>query len=300
MTWVTWRQHRAQAITCLGVLCALTVYAIVLGTSMRTAFSHDGLAACLARSQGSGCPFAVADFTGEFGSAVNIAFWAVLLIAPGLLGVVVGAPLIAQELEFGTWRLAWSQTVPRARWLAAKLVLVTGGLVVFGAAATALITWYRAPMDQLTGRFQHNIYDFEGLVLTSYILSAFGFAVLAGLLLRRSIPAMIAAFVPWLALRLTVEFLLRPHFLAPLTLRENCLNGCQVNTGIVAIPPATGHIGDWVLSASQAGRQLVITYQAADRFWTFQFIEAGLFVLLTAAALGATIWLLHRRPILTA
>lgn len=55
-----------------------------------------------------------------------------------------------------------------------------------------------------------------------------------------------------------------------------------------------------MLSASQAGRQLVITYQAADRFWTFQFIEAGLFVLLTAAALGATIWLLHRRPILTA
>lgn len=67
--------------------------------------------------------------------------------------------------------------------------------------------------------------------------------MLAGLLLRRSIPAMIAAFVPWLALRLTVEFLLRPHFLAPLTLRENCLNGCQVNTGIVAIPPATSGTG---------------------------------------------------------
>ncbi len=121
-------------------------------------------------------------FTNKFGTVVNIAFWAVLLIAPGLIGVLVGAPLIASELEYGTWRLAWSQTVPRTRWLAAKLALVTGGLVLFGAAATAVITWYRAPMDRLTGHFLHNIYDFEGLVLTAYILCAFGFAVLAGLL----------------------------------------------------------------------------------------------------------------------
>jgi hypothetical protein len=32
-----------------------------------------------------------------------------------------------------------------------------------------------------------------------------------------------------------------------------------------------------------------------SRFWAFQSIEAGLFVLLTAAALGTAIWLLHRR-----
>jgi hypothetical protein len=66
------------------------------------------------------------------------------------------------------------------------------------------------------------------------------------------------------------------------------------------VPPVTGHIGDWVLGqpAGQSGNQFVSTYlyQPADRFWHFQFIEAGLFVLLTAVALGATIWLLHRRP----
>ena len=57
------------------------------------------------------------------------------------------------------------------------------------------------------------------------------------------------------------------------------------------MPQATGHIGDLVLSANNG----VVTYQPADRFWPFQFIEAGIFVALTAAALGATIWLLHRR-----
>jgi ABC-type transport system involved in multi-copper enzyme maturation permease subunit len=302
MIWVSWRQFRGQAIACLGLLAALAVYAILVGSSMRTAFSHDSLAACLARSQGTSCPAAVQAFTNEFGSAVNIAFWAVLLIAPGLLGVLVGAPLIARELEYGTWRLAWSQTVPRTRWLATKLGLVTGGLVLLGAAMTAVITWYRAPMDRLTGHLPNNIYDFEGLVLTAYILCAFGFAVLAGLLLRRSVPAMIAAFIPWLAIRLAVEYLLRPSFQAALTFQQNCTSKqeCSGGTGIGIVPPVTGHIGDWVLGqpAGQPGNHLVSTYlyQPADRFWTFQFIEAGLFVALTAAALGAAIWLLHRRP----
>jgi ABC-type transport system involved in multi-copper enzyme maturation permease subunit len=289
MIWVSWRQHRSQAIAGLCLLAALAVYAIVLGSSMRTAFGQDGLVSCLARSQGTGCPAAIQAFTNKFGSAVNVAFWAVLLILPGLVGVLVGGPLIARELEFGTWRLAWSQTVSRARWLTVKLGLVTAGLVIFGAAMTALITWYRAPMDRLTGHFLPNVYDFEGLVLTAYILCAFGFAVLAGLLLRRSIPAMVAAFVPWLAIRLVVEFVFRNHFMTPLTTKLNCTNGCGYGIGFT--PQASGHIGDLVVSINQG----IVYYQPADRFWTFQFIEAGLFVALTAAALGATIWLLRRR-----
>src|SRR5262249_12272538 len=202
MIWVSWRQHRGQAEDCLAMPAALAAYAVIESTSMRTAFSHDGLAgSCLARSQGNACEAGVSAFMNEFGSAVNVAFWSVALIIPGLIGVLVGGSLLARELEYGTWRLAWSQTVPRSRWLAVKLALVTGGLIVLGAAMTAVITWYRVPMDRLTGHLIHNSYDYEGLVLTAYILCAFGFAVLAGLLIRRSIPAMVAAFIPWLAIR---------------------------------------------------------------------------------------------------
>jgi ABC-type transport system involved in multi-copper enzyme maturation permease subunit len=297
MTWVTWRQHRGQALACLALLAALAVYAVIESTSMRTAFSNDNLAPCLARSQGTGCQNAVGNFMGDFGSAVNIAFWSVALIIPGLIGVLVGGSLIARELEYGTWRLAWSQTVPRSRWLAVKLALVTGGLIVLGAAMTAVITWYRAPMDRLTGHLVHNSYDYEGLVLTAYILCAFGFAVLAGLLIRRSIPAMVAAFIPWLAIRLVIEFVFRNSFMTPLTVQGNCAAlqfGCGY--GIGTVPQATGRIGDLVLSVSRN----TITYQPADRFWPFQFIEAGIFVALTAAALGTSIWLLHRRPSWTA
>jgi hypothetical protein len=300
MIWVSWRQHRSQAIAGLSLLAALAIFAILVSTSMRSSFSHDDLAACLARSEGTSCPAAITAFMNSFDSVVNISFWGVLFVVPGLIGVIVGAPLLGRELELGTWRLAWSQTVPRTRWLATQLALVTGGLVLLGAAITAVITWYRQPMDRLTGHFINRAYDFEGLVLTAYILCAFGFAVLAGLLLRRTVAAMVAAFGPWLVIRLVVEFILRPRFQAPFTLRQSCPKGCNATMGLDTVPPQTGHIGDWVLSVVTPGKLVVTTYQPASRFWHFQFIEAGIFVALTAAALGVTIWLLHRRAAWTA
>jgi len=287
MIWVSWRQHRSQAITGLGLLCALAVYAIVLGLAMRDSFGQNNLATCLAHSQGAGCPNSVYTFDNRFGSLVNIGFWSVLLLLPGLIGAVVGASVLGREMEMGTWRLAWSQTVPRTRWLAIQLAVVTGGLVVLGAAMTLVITWYRAPMDRLTGHFVHNAYDYEGLVFTAYILFAFGLAVLFGQLLRRTIPAMLAALVPWVAVRIVVEFLLRPHFMTPLMYSYNCSRNCGGNA-IVDVPPVTGQLGDLLVGTSG-------TYQPASRFWEFQSIEAGIFVALTLLALGAAVWLLRRR-----
>jgi ABC-type transport system involved in multi-copper enzyme maturation permease subunit len=296
MIWVSWRQHRSEAIACLGLLSVLAVYAAVLGLSMRSSFGQNDLATCLARSQGTGCPNSVAAFDNSFGSLVNIGFWAVLLLLPGLIGIVVGAPLLGREMEMGTWRLAWSQTVPRTRWLAIKLTVVAGGLMVLGAAMTLVITWYRAPMDRLTGQFIHNAYDYEGLVFTAYILFGFGLAVLAGQMLRRSIPAMIVALVPWVAIRIFIEFRLRPHFMAPLTFSQNCSQGCGgEGNGIISVPPAAGHIGNLIVGNGGTGNTQLTYYQPASRFWEFQSIEAGIFVALTLIALGTAVWLLHRR-----
>jgi hypothetical protein len=289
MIWVSWRQHRSQAFTGLGLLCALAVYAIVLGLQMRTSFSQNNLATCLAHSQGAHCLNSVYAFSNRFASLVNIGFWSVLLLLPGLIGAVVGASVLGRELEMGTWRLAWSQSVPRTSWLASQLAVVAGGLIVLGAAMTLVITWYRAPMDRLTGHFVHNAYDYEGLVLTAYILFAFGLAVLFGQLLGRTIPAMLAALVPWVAVRIVVEFLLRPHFMTPLTFQYTCSGNCGGNS-IVDVPPVTGHLGDLLVGTTG-------TYQPAGRFWAFQFIEAGIFVALTLLALAATMWLVRRRAV---
>jgi hypothetical protein len=108
-------------------------------------------------------------------------------------------------------------------------------------------------------------------------------------LLRRTIPAMLSALVPWVAIRIVVEFLFRPHFMAPLPYTYTCSGQCGGNA-IVDVPPVTGHLG--VLLAGTGGHS---NYQPASRFWEFQSIEAGIFVALTLLALGATVWLLHRR-----
>jgi hypothetical protein len=57
----------------------------------------------------------------------------------------------------------------------------------------------------------------------------------------------------------------------------------------------TGHLEDWVLGSGRTAEHLLVTHQPASSFWTFQFIEAGLYVALTAVALGAAVWLLRRR-----
>lgn len=84
-------------------------------------------------------------------------------------------------------------------------------------------------------------------------MCAFGFAVLAGLLIRRSIPAMIAAFIPWMAIRLVIEFVFRPHFMTPLTTTQpNCLPPTGCGSSIGSVPQATRRVGDWVLSINRA------------------------------------------------
>ena len=47
----------------------------------------------------------------------------IILIAltPAVTGLFWDAPLLARELETGTFALAWNQSVTRARWLAVKL-----------------------------------------------------------------------------------------------------------------------------------------------------------------------------------
>ena len=295
MIWVTWRQHRAQAVACLALFGALAVLAIALGIQMRTTFSDDGLPACLARSGGAGCPAAITSFVDRFshgpGTIINVP----LLAIPGFLGIVVGAPLLGRELERGTWRLAWSQTVPRTRWLFTKLGLVTGGLVVFGAAVTAVITWLHEPLNRVTSRLQPVPFNGEGLTFTTSLLCAFGLAVLAGLLLRNTIGAMVAAYIAWEIPSAVVLLMNGPiHIPAPATMRIPCQAGCP-GARISSVPPVTGHLGDFVLSVARSGGELVVTYLPASRYWTEQFIQGGLFLAIAAITLGAAIWLLHRR-----
>ncbi len=294
MIWVTWRQHRTQATVCLALFGAIAIAAVVLGLWMRSTFSADGLGACLARSNGAGCPGVIRSFTHKFDGVGTLRLAIVLFRLPGFVGAADAAPLLGQELERGTWQLAWSQTVPRTRWLVTKLGLVTGGLIVFGAAVTAVMTWAHAPLDQVSVRLQPPPFNFEGVLLSCSLLCAFGLAVLAGLLLRNTIAAMVVGYIAWEAPTLVVTMLNGPLNVLTSTMSIPCRDGCP-GASTNSVPPVTGNVGDLVRNVARDGNQLVVTYLPASRFWTLQLIEGGIYLAIATAALATAVWLLHRR-----
>ena len=228
-----------------------------------------------------------------------------------LAGLFVGVPLLARELEQGTYRFAWTQTITRTRWLLVKVALLGVAAVAAGVVLSLTVAWWRRPFDELGGRMSPSGFEIQGLVVPAYTLAALAVGVLAAAILRRSLPAMLLALVAFVVARLAVRTLLRPRFLDPLH---------ETAPGLT--PAARGR--DWILHDSlvdavgrviTTGREEVaiqhaqqagidpndylvalgwrraVTYQPNDRFWTFQAIEAGLFVALAVACIAAAVWL---------
>jgi hypothetical protein len=321
MIWLTWRQHRAEALTAAAVFVALGAVLLIVGLPMHASFDRD-IAACVNGSTVDRelCSTNLATFQKSFGFATTVL--TLLYAAPLLIGALIGAPLLARELETGTWQLAWTQAVPRMRWLAFKVVALTTLVVVLTGAFAALITWFRQPLDALYGRFDAGSFDVEALVPVAYAVFAFAVGAAAGAVLRRSVPALTVSLFAFVAVRATVESTLRPRFRTPVTLVEN------IEAGRTGIAIGTNNRADWVIDqgfADAAGRPLThtdinslddaardsgvslatyahnqgiqrwVSYHPADRFWEFQYVEAGIFAGLAAVLLAVVIWRVKRR-----
>jgi hypothetical protein len=151
---------------------------------MHAGFVHTGAAGCLAQPPAADapayrntCASAIEHFRNDFGCTKSLFPW--LNPVPLAIGAFIGAPLLAREVESGTWQLAWTQAVPRVRWLTVKLVTLAALAVVLDGAFSVLVTWYRQPWDALNGRFGGG-FDFEGLTLPVYALFAFAVGTAAG------------------------------------------------------------------------------------------------------------------------
>ena len=135
MIWVAWRQQRTETLIAVAVLALLAVLFVPTGLEMASRYDDDGLAACSAAASDDACRQAIQAFSARFDSLMSLLPWLNLL--PGVIGVALAAPLLL-ELESGTYRLAWTQSVTRRRWLAVKLGLTTlaavlAALVMIGA-----------------------------------------------------------------------------------------------------------------------------------------------------------------------
>ena len=142
----------------------------------------------------------------------------ILMFLPGIVGAFVGAPLLARELETGTFRYAWTQGVGRMRWATAVLVSGAVGVAVIMAAFGALITWHNQPLLDSgdTPRLHTTIFPETGIAAAGWALVGFALGVLAGLLWRRVVPAIVTAFAAWFGLAY-LGATYRLHYLTPLT-----------------------------------------------------------------------------------
>lgn len=253
---MTLRQLRTQALIGFGLLALLGVVIVITGIHL--AQVNDAYLAAAKASGGSLSKFLATQnpiFNDDLGLHTYLPIIAV--VAPLLIGLFVGAPLIASELETGTFRLAWTQTVTRRRWLAVKLGLVGLVAVVMDGMLTWMIDWWQGPFDAAS----QNIFDplafgFHGVVPIGYAAFAFALGVAAGVLLRRTVAAMAATLVGFVVARFAVTDWVRPHLAPPLheSLSFSTASpviGLQAPANTISlIPPLVQIPNGWVYSTA--------------------------------------------------
>ena len=271
MIWLTWQQHRLMVVVGGLVLVLLVPFLIMTGLDV----SQEARAAiaCVPPPDDTYlCLRTFATLVRE--SPVPL----VLSSLPLLVGAFIGAPLVSRELEQGTYLLAWTQGVPRRRWLIAKLAML-GGLSALGFAALAgLMAWWSAPVDPLVGPWL--TFDARGLAPFAYAFFALALGVAAGAISRQVVGAMFATAGIFVAVRLAVAQL-RPYFLPPLSYQPSD-----------PVPQGTALL---VYKGMGSTGTFQFLYQPSDRFWTFQGIEAAIFVALALALLALTLWWMRHR-----
>jgi hypothetical protein len=143
-------------------------------------------------------------------------FGTALVAIPGLIGAFWGAPLTGRELERGTHRLAWTQSVSRTRWLTVKVALVGAASIAATGVLSLMVTWWSSPIDHMSmNRFGSGQFGERNITPIGYAAFAFALGVTAGLVIRRTVPAMAATLAAFLAVRLAFTYLIRQHLLAP-------------------------------------------------------------------------------------
>ena len=315
MIWLAWRQQRTETLIAAVLLALVVALLVPTGLHMASVYEDDGIAACITSSSAS-CNSTVDSFVARWDSLTNLVGW--LNLVPALLGVLIAAPFVL-EFERGTFRLSWTQSVTRSRWLATRIGLIVGASVAASALLTLLMTWWRRPLDAASSRLTDG-FELEGLVPSAYTLFAAALVIAIGVVLRRTAAAIGLSLIAFLVARIAIAAWARPNYHDAIretsrgdvgaTLRDawvlsqgqelvvpngprpdpEVLNRCLADaskTATEAKPACFDMYG--IVQNSFA------TYHPADRFWLFQAIEASIFAGMALALLAFSILWIRKR-----
>ncbi|HEY0719040.1 MAG TPA: ABC transporter permease [Streptosporangiaceae bacterium] len=345
MIWLTWRQARIQTLAIAALIAVFAILLLATGPHLVTLYRDSSFAACHSNCASEASNFLNQLATGSGYHLIYLLGALFITFLPVVIGLFWGAPLIARELESGSYKLAWNQSVTRERWLAVKLGLLGLTSMALAGLFSLALSWWASPIDYAaavgaSGGFQERFFPLDfgtrGVVPIGYAAFAFALGALIGLLVRRTVPAMAVTLLLVAAVLIAMPLGIRPHLITPVRhtfkLTAADLNGLDISgpaggqiIQIYANAPAPA--GAWVYSSPvttasgstvfgpvpQACQSVgngpqacfsalarihlkeTVSYQPADRYWTFQWLELGIF--LTAAVLLAwgCFWLIRRR-----
>lgn len=326
MSWLVWRQYRVQGAIAAALLALFAAVILADGFHL-AAHWHSVLVTCAGNS---GC----VSQAGPLVNGVLSDLPYLSLIVPAVLGMLCGAPLVAHELEARTSDFVWVQSVTRTRWLIVKAGWLLLAAAVCGGLITALTTWWSGPINAQAGTaFVPGQFDVQGIVPIGYAVFAMALGIAAGTMARRTVPAIAVALGGFVALRLVISNLLRPHYMAAVTTYYKLTSsvtppgaawvlgqGAVSRTGQLVptgwgmlypalpaacqrvfsqtqrVPAKSGGSLNAVFSCMQAhGWRGFASYQPASRYWPFQGIETGIYLLLATALIAVTIAIVRRR-----
>jgi hypothetical protein len=326
MIWLTWRQMRAQTLWTAGLVAAAAAYLLYLAADIRDTYKLT-ITDCTTT-----CEDAKHVFADTFGPGVLL-IGLVLIVGPALIGAFWGAPLITRELETGTHRLVWNQSVTRKRWLAVKLGLVGGVSVMLTGALSLLLSWAAEPFDGLVNsRFEPLTFAARDLAPFGYALLAFTLGLVVGVLARKTLVAMAVTLLVFAAFQLVMANLVRPQFADPVTetiqwtdantvgqidsfgigpdgagIQSYTIPGAWVMSDYIVVYKGDGtEVTEDDLNACQdqaigpdecmfaLDASFEVSYQPADRYWDFQWLELGVAVGLSAVLAGVAFWRIPR------
>ncbi len=255
MIWLTWRQFRGSAAVVLGALAVAMVALAVTGPQL----------ADLLRASGE--DFFTSLNTDNAKKAVFMLGTALAYVVPGVVGAFWGAPMVARELEAGTHRLVWSQSITRTRWLVSKLGMAALGAVVAGSIGLAM-TWWAGPLDDavLKGytdnspfsapRVWPDVFGSRGVVPIGMAVLALTVGVAAGLVVRRTVAAMALTLATIVAVQVVMPVFVQSRLMTPETLTTDItsenIRGFMMSGEPDAADPqievevASGQLGAWV------------------------------------------------------
>jgi hypothetical protein len=189
-------------------------------------------------------------------------------------------------------------------------------------AFTAIFYWYLRPFLAL-GQVSEMLplsFALLGVAFAAWTLLAYSLAAFLGAVFRRSVLAIVLTLVLYIVLAIATATAIRPHYATPVTVPSAAVGSAGSGDWVISdlekapngqvlsrddlyhefqrLPSSvqdSTNSNAFTTWLTKHGYTSWTSLQPDSRFWEFQLIEGAWLTALSAALIGATVWLVRRR-----